>query len=365
MNLDENVFYPEAPLFTDRQAEEELDRGRVYRLNDRFFKFLFGGEDRKHLFLDLVNALVFPDGSAGFTGFEYANRELSATREGGKSAYFDIVAKMADGTQVEVEVQVRNRGDYLQRSIFYLSNLHASQLKSGEQYQNVKQTISIHILAFSLFDGERFRRVFSLCDEETGERLSDDLRLVYIEAPKYVKHGVPCNRLEYWLLYLAGMEARKMPELMVQDPMIGEALSLEKLFLQSEEERLNYLLSYKAMWDDLTIDEAIHRTARAEGLAEGREEGRAEGREEGRAEGREEGRAEGREEGRAEGREEGRAEGREEGRAEGRAEGEAKGRAETARNLLRMGLEPAKVAEAASLTIEEVNALRGQAGPTQ
>ena len=38
MNLDENVFYPEAPLFTDRQAEEELDRGRVYRLNDRFFK---------------------------------------------------------------------------------------------------------------------------------------------------------------------------------------------------------------------------------------------------------------------------------------------------------------------------------------
>ena len=110
-----------------------------------------------------------------------------------------------------------------------------------------------------------------------------------------------------------------MPELMVQDPMIGEALSLEKLFLQSEEERLNYLLSYKAMWDDLTIDEAIHRTARAEGLAEGREEGRA----------------------------------------EGRAEGEAKGRAETARNLLRMGLEPAKVAEAASLTLEEVHALRG------
>ena len=199
------------------------------------------------------------------------------------------------------------------------------KLKLGEQYQDLKRTISIHILAFSLFDGDRFRRAFSLCDEETGDKLCDDLRLLYIEVPKYVKHGVPRNRLEYWLLYLAGLEARKMPEPMVQDPMIGEALGLEKLFLQSEEERLRYLLSYKVMMDDLTIDEAIHRTARAEGLAEGRAEGEA----------------------------------------KGCAEGEIKGRTETARKLLQMGLEPARVAEAASLTIEEVHALRGQADPTQ
>ena len=48
-----------------------------------------------------------------------------------------------------------------------------------------------------------------------------------------------------------------------------------------------------------------------------------------------------------------------------RTEGEIKGRTETARKLLQMGLEPARVAEAASLTIEEVHALRGQADPTQ
>ena len=314
----------------EEQVREDLDSGRVYRLNDRFFKFLFGGEDRKHLFLDLVNALVFPDGSTGFTGFEYTNRELSSTREDGKSAYLDIVAKMADGSQVEVEVQVRNRGDYLQRSVFYLSNLYASQLKSGKPYRDLKRTISIHILAFSLFDGDRFRRAFSLCDEETGDKLCDDLRLLYIEVPKYVKHGVPRNRLEYWLLYLAGMEARKMPEPMVQDPMIGEALGLEKLFLQSEEERLRYLLSYKAMMDDLTIDEAIHHTARVEGLAEGRAEGRAEGEAKGRAE----------------------------GEAKGRAEGEIKGRTETARKLLQMGLEVRNIAIATGLSLAEIESMK-------
>ena len=46
---------------TEQQIEEDLEQGKIYRLNDRFFKFLFGREERKHLFLDLVNSLVFPD----------------------------------------------------------------------------------------------------------------------------------------------------------------------------------------------------------------------------------------------------------------------------------------------------------------
>ena len=82
----------------------------------------------------------------------------------------------------------------------------------------------------------------------------------------------------------------------------------------------------------------------------------------GRTEGIQLGRAEGEAKGKAEGRAEGRAEGEAKGRTEGIQLGEARARTETARNLLRMGLEPAKVAEAASLTLEEVDALRGQAG---
>ena len=142
-----------------------------------------------------------------------------------------------------------------------LNTLHASQLRAGDSYLDLRKTISIHILAFSLFAGDRFRRAFSLCDEETGERLCEDLRLVYLEVPKYVRQGAPRNRLEYWLLYLAGMEARKMPEAMVKDPMIGEALNLEKLFLQSREERQRYIVSYKAMRDAMTRDETIRRVA--------------------------------------------------------------------------------------------------------
>ena len=46
--------------------------------------------------------------------------------------------------------------------------------------------------------------------------------------------------------------------------------------MQSREERLNYLMSYKAMRDAMTMDETIRRTAMAEGRAEGRWEGQVE-----------------------------------------------------------------------------------------
>ena len=61
----------------------------------------------------------------------------------------------------------------------------------------------------------------------------------------------------------------------------------------------------------------------------------------------------------------GRTEGIQLGRTEGIQLGEIRGRTETARKLLQMGLEPARVAEAASLTLEEVYTLQSQAGLTQ
>jgi hypothetical protein len=103
-------------------------------------------------------------------------------------------------------------------------------------------------------------------------------------------------------------------------------------FLRTNGSEVVNMLLTEWNWDD------DHRMA----LAEGREEGRVEGREEGRAEGREEGRAEGREEGRAEGREEGRTDGRMESKAE------------DVRNLSNYGMQPAAIASALKLPMEDV-----------
>ena len=113
-----------------------------------------------------------------------------------------------------------------------------------------------------------------------------------------------------------------MPETMMRDPMIGEALNLEAMFLQSREERQRYIVSYKAMRDAMTNDETIRRVARAEGKAEGRAEGEAKG------------------------------------RAEGEAKGRAEGKAEVARRMLAMNMTPDQICQATGLSLAEVGALR-------
>ena len=59
----------------------------------------------------------------------------------------------------------------------------------------------------------------------------------------------------------------------------------------------------------------------------------------------------------AEGEAKGRAEGRVQGRAEGRVQGRAEGRVETARNLLQMGFELDKIAQATQLSLDEIKGL--------
>ena len=113
-----------------------------------------------------------------------------------------------------------------------------------------------------------------------------------------------------------------MPEAMVQDPMIGEALDLERVFLQNHEERLRYILSYKAMVDDLTIEETIRRAARAEGRTERFAEGEA----------------------------------------KGEARGKVEGIASTARRMLVRGVPLEQVVDFTGLSLGEVEALREETG---
>lgn len=271
----------------DPAIEADIAEGKIFRLDDKLFKFIFGREEHKSLALDLVNSVVFPDGQDSFTGLTFQDRELSPDRDDGKGCRLDFVAEMNDGSLVNVEVQVKDRGDYPRRSLYYLTTLHASQLCEGGLYLNLKRTISIHFVNFALFPGERFRRYFCLCDEETGEKFSEDLVLLYLELPKYASRlrekreaKKPMNRLEYWLAYLAGLEGRKMPETMRSDPLIDEALNLERLFFQDRKERIQYILRCRDRMDEASREETIRLTSEARGEARGRAEGEARGRHE-------------------------------------------------------------------------------------
>ena len=146
-----------------------------------------------------------------------------------------------------------------------------------------------------------------------------------------------------------------MERLAEQDPGIERLRRGEQSFFRVPGNLASYRMRERMETDHRNAFRYVAAEARSEGIAEGEAKGRAEGEAKGRAEGEAKGRAEGEAKGRAEGEAKGRAEGRNEGRAEGRAE--------AARNLLRMGLEVSKIAEATGLSFEEIEALKGVSAP--
>ena len=265
----------------EAELKAKLDQGKIYRLNDKFFKYLFGTPKHKSTLLSLLNSIVFPNGEDAFRDLTYIDREYMLSIYGGKECYIDLLGRLSDGRQINLEVQVKNQADYTRRSVFYLTLLHSTQLDKGNEYGLVRDTISIHILDFNMFkDMSSYRNSFSLRNDETSERLSSDLSLIYLELPKYkaqrYKLTGALSGLERWLFYLSGLEDEEMQEQLLSDPEINRALNLEKLYLGSYEERVSYIMSFKGMMDAENREKWVQRNAMENGMKKGIEKGKTE-----------------------------------------------------------------------------------------
>ena len=143
-----------------------------------------------------------------------------------------------------------------------------------------------------------------------------------------------------WLRYLTEIEenTKSIPQELLDTPNINKALTVVEESAYTPEQ----LLGYDKFWDIIRTEKTYYGSALRRGLAEGHAKGIAEGRAEGIAEGR------------AKGIEEGRAKGIAEGRAEGIEEGRAEERAKVVLNMRSMGLSDEMIAQATSLTLEEI-----------
>ena len=72
------------------------------------------------------------------------NPELPPETLAGKFSRLDLSLKV-DNRLVNVEIQVKNDTDYRDRTLFYWAKLYSSELKSGEDYSELKQTITIYL----------------------------------------------------------------------------------------------------------------------------------------------------------------------------------------------------------------------------
>ena len=112
--------------------------------------------------------------------FNITNPEIQPENLGDKFCRLDI-NMMVDGQRIDLEIQVRDEGDYPDRSLYYWAREFSTGISEGQDYSELPRTIIISIVAFELFNCKEFHSEFQALEVTRHTPLTDKMSLHYFE----------------------------------------------------------------------------------------------------------------------------------------------------------------------------------------
>ena len=244
-----------------------MGRNIVKAKLDIIFKKLFSDKDNEDLLHDFLSSMLeIPYDDIKHIVVE--NSEILPDSISGKFSRLDI-RMTVDNRLVNCEMQIAKEEAFRDRSLFYWSKMYSGDLKSGDEYDKLKQSISINIINFNEFDTPDFHSVFKLINPLTGEQLTEKCAIHFFELKKINKQVNKNNRMELWL-QLINAESEEELDMLQQTEVQPIQKAVMIIHQMSDDEKIQELarIREKALHDEASA----LSTARKEGRAEERNE---------------------------------------------------------------------------------------------
>ena len=292
---------------------------------DYIFKLVFGTEENKDVLISLLNAIF--KGHPKVNNLQLMNSEISKILKNNKTIRLDVRADIGNQNYVDIEIQVRNTGEIIDRGVQYMCNMmtesfkkHADKEANSYAYPKV---IGVWILKENITHRtnavNEMNFMFTKNQQDDYEIATDKMRMFTIELGKFKpKTSNKKDMLDAWLKFLTN----QTDEEDLKEEKINKAF--KTLLKVSADDEVREIYRLRELTERNRISEQT--VAREQGRAEGHAKGLVEGR----------------------------AEGLVEGRAEGLVEGEKKAKIESARNLLKAGVDINIIATAVGLSIRSI-----------
>jgi predicted transposase/invertase (TIGR01784 family) len=258
---------------------------RIIKLKlDVIFKAMFGRKDNEGLLADFLSKMLeIPRES--IRNIIMDNVELLPDHYADKFSRVDLKMQV-DERVVNVELQICDESNFRERTLYYWSRIYGSELKSGEDYSKLRETICINIVNFNLFDCKEFHSHFKVMEKNRHEVLTDKFAIHFFELKKIGKHPNKDNPMELWLQLI---NAETEEELTMLESTNVKEINQAILVLRelNADEKMRYLadMREKALHDEANALNSAEKRGEKRGLAKGRAEGRAEGEKRGIAKG--------------------------------------------------------------------------------
>ena len=192
-----------------------------------------------------------------------------------KMGVLDILVKINKNEYCNVEMQLIEKDKLLERILYYWARIYTKNLKSGNDYINLKKTIEVLIVNFEIKELKEleYHSKWKIIEEKDRKLiLTEDLELHIIEIPKIYRTEGKEEELTKWIYFIENPESEKVGEYMKENKEMKEAK--EKLEVMSEDERMQILakLKEKAIRDEKATERYGMKVGMERGLKRGRRE---------------------------------------------------------------------------------------------
>ncbi|NOQ35890.1 MAG: Rpn family recombination-promoting nuclease/putative transposase [Methylococcaceae bacterium] len=197
---------------------------------DYAFKKVFGSKESKPLLISFLNALLEFDGE-NIVDLTIVDPYQIPMLKGMKDTFVDVKAKLSNDTLVIIEMQVLNVEGFEKRVLYNAAKSYSEQLVKGEKYNLLNPVIALTLTDFKMFPESKSKSAinyFKLLEKESFIEYSDDIELVFIELPKFLKKEDELETVtDKWLYFIKNAgRLDYVPETLSSDEQINKAFDI-------------------------------------------------------------------------------------------------------------------------------------------
>ena len=241
---------------------------------DFVFKKIFGTEKNKPILINFLNAVIKP--TTPIKDVEIKNNDIDKDFLEDKFSRLDVKATTSNKEHINIEIQVKNEYNMIQRTLYYWSKMYSEQIQNRDNYSKLERTVCINILNFKYLKNDKYHNAYRLKEISSNEELTDLQEIHFIELPKfneignkeYIENVEKMDALEKWLEFLVEPESNTVRQLELSNEEIKLAKSeLYRLSMDSKE-REQYNMREKAIYDRISALENAEAKGKREGKLE-------------------------------------------------------------------------------------------------
>ena len=142
-----------------------------------------------------------------------------------KGGRLDLQAKLNDGIIVNIELQIENKYNIEKRTMFYSSKVISMETTRGTDYNDINQIIMINILDYELFGFDEYiSETKVVLDKHREYEVMNGIKWYFIELPKFRRMNPNLNeKLNQWLVLLDDYDKEAIRMAEKKNPTIKKA----------------------------------------------------------------------------------------------------------------------------------------------